>query len=51
MISAYPESRYKSVHAYSNAKTAESYVLFDCMIDRETDAYVSEDAHDCAHPR
>jgi hypothetical protein len=31
------------VHAYSNAKSAESYALFDCMIDKETGAYVSED--------
>jgi hypothetical protein len=47
MIAAYPESRYNSVHAYSNAKTAESYALFDCMIDKDTDAYVSEDFGFC----
>jgi hypothetical protein len=47
MIAAYPESRYKNVHAYSNAKTAESYALFDCMIDKETGAYVSEDFGFC----
>jgi hypothetical protein len=47
MIAAYPESRYKSVHAYSNAKSTESYALFDCMIDRETGAYVSEDFGFC----
>jgi hypothetical protein len=47
MIVAYPESRYKSVHAYSNAKSAESYALFDCMIDKETGAYVSEDFGFC----
>ena len=47
MIAAYPESRYKSVHAFSNAKAAESYALFDCMIDRETGAYVSEDFGFC----
>jgi hypothetical protein len=47
MIAAYPESRYKSVHAYSNAKAAESYALFDCMIDKETGAYVSEDFGFC----
>ena len=47
MIAAYPESRYKSMHAYSNAKTEESYALFDCMIDKETGAYVSEDFGFC----
>jgi hypothetical protein len=47
MIAAYPESRYRSAHAYSNAKTAESYALFDCMIDKETGAYVSEDFGFC----
>jgi hypothetical protein len=47
MIAAYPESRYKGVHAYSNAKTAESYALFDCMIDKETGTYVSEDFGFC----
>lgn len=47
MIAAYPESRYKSVHAYSNAKPAESYALFDCMIDKDTGAYVSEDFGFC----
>lgn len=47
MIAAYPDSRYKSVHAYSNAKSAESYALFDCMIDKETGAYVSEDFGFC----
>jgi hypothetical protein len=35
------------VHAYSNAKAAESYALFDCMIDKETGAYVSEDFGFC----
>jgi Predicted integral membrane protein (DUF2189) len=38
---------YKSVNAYSNAKSAESYALFDCMIDKETGAYVSEDFGFC----
>jgi hypothetical protein len=47
MIAAYPESRYKTVHAYSNAKTAENYALFDCMIDKETGSYVSEDFGFC----
>jgi hypothetical protein len=47
MIAAYPESRYKSVHAYSNATGQENYALFDCMIDKDTNAYVSEDFGFC----
>jgi hypothetical protein len=47
MAAAYPETRYKSVHAYSNAKAQENYALFDCMIDRETGAYISEDFAFC----
>lgn len=47
MIGAYPESRYKSLHAYSNAKSDENYALFDCMIDKETGAYISEDFGFC----
>jgi hypothetical protein len=47
MIAAYPETRYKSAHAYSNAKTDQNYALFDCMIDKETGVYVSEDFAFC----
>lgn len=47
MIEAYPESRYTSAHAYSNAKGEANYALFDCMIDKETNAYVSEDFAFC----
>ena len=47
MIAAYPESRYKSVHAYSNAKGDVNYALFECMIDKETNAYISEDFGFC----
>ncbi len=47
MIEAYPESRYKSAHAYSNARTEVNYALFDCMIDKETNVYVSEDFGFC----
>jgi hypothetical protein len=47
MIEAYPDTRYKSVHAYSNAKTQENYALFECMIDPETKAYISEDFGFC----
>ena len=47
MIEAYPETRYASVHAYSNAKSDANYALFDCMIDKDTNAYVSEDFSFC----
>lgn len=47
MIEAYPESRYRSAHAYSNAKGEDNYALFDCMIDKETRAYISEDFGFC----
>ncbi len=47
LISAYPETRYANVHAYSNFRGGESYALFDCMIDKETKAYVSEDFGFC----
>ncbi len=47
MIEAYPETRYASVHAYSNANGAANYALFDCMIDKETSAYISEDFAFC----
>jgi hypothetical protein len=47
MAAAYPETRYKSVHAHSNAKADENYALFHCMIDKDTGAYVSEDFAFC----
>jgi hypothetical protein len=47
MIAAYPETRYMSTHAYSSFKTAQSYALFDCMIDKETAVYISEDFAFC----
>ncbi|HTJ03604.1 MAG TPA: hypothetical protein VL492_12505, partial [Methylovirgula sp.] len=40
-------ARYKSAHAYSNAKGDEFYALFDCVIDPETKAYISEDFGFC----
>ncbi|WP_036261938.1 hypothetical protein [Methylocapsa aurea] len=47
MIAAYPETRYRSAHAYSNATGDANYALFDCMIDKETNAYISEDFGFC----
>lgn len=47
MIAAYPETRYESAHAYSRSAAAPGYALFDCMIDKETGAYISEDFAFC----
>jgi hypothetical protein len=47
MIAAYPETRYNSAHAYSNAKADQNYALFDCMIDKETGIYVSGELAFC----
>ena len=47
MIEAYPESRYKKVHAYGNAGTDENYLLFDCFVDKTTGVYISEDFGFC----
>jgi hypothetical protein len=33
MIEAYPQTRYKGAHAYTNATGSYAYALFDCMID------------------
>jgi hypothetical protein len=47
MIEAYPRTRYRAAHAYTNAAEGEAHALFDCMIDKETEAYVSEDFGFC----
>ncbi len=47
MVTAYPEARYKNVHAFSNAKGDEYYALFECLIDPETKTYISEDFGFC----
>lgn len=47
MIEAYPQARYKSAHAYTNAPAEDNFALFDCMIDKDTGAYVSEDFGFC----
>lgn len=48
MIEAYPQTRYTGAHAYSNAASGGvSYALFDCLIDKATNAYVSEDFGFC----
>ena len=49
MIGAYPETRYKAIHAYRNKQSCgESfYALFDCVIDPITETYLSEDFTFC----
>jgi hypothetical protein len=48
MIAAYPETKFNSIHAYPPQKTSDNlYALFDCMIDPETGAYLSEDFAFC----
>ena len=49
MINAYPETRYKTIHAYMNKQSCgESfYALFDCIIDPLTETYLSEDFTFC----
>jgi hypothetical protein len=49
MISAYPETKYKEAQTYPKAKepSPHLYNLFDCMIDPETGAYLSEDFTFC----
>ena len=48
MIKAYPETKYRSVHAVPPQPSSDNlYALFDCMIDEETGAYLSEDFAFC----
>jgi hypothetical protein len=52
MVAAYPETRYRSIGAHRDgAATGEEptphHALFDCMIDPDTGAYLSEDFAFC----
>jgi len=49
MIKAYPETKYKSLHAFPRPSKPSDhlYALFDCMIDPETGVYLSEDYAFC----
>jgi hypothetical protein len=49
MIAAFPELKYKSLHAFPRpSQSSENlYALFDCLIDPETGAYLSEDYAFC----
>ena len=47
MVESYPQTRYLGANAYSNAAPTEAYALFDCLIDKESGTYVSEDFAFC----
>jgi hypothetical protein len=48
MIAAYPETKYRIMHTYPPAAQSNHlYGLFDCMIEPETRAYLSEDFTFC----
>jgi len=53
MCDAYPETRYRSIHAYNSTTghKAECYALFDCFIDPVSESYLSEDFAFCARWR
>ena len=49
MIQAYPEMKYKALHAFPRPSQPSDnlYALFDCMIDPESGVYLSEDYAFC----
>jgi hypothetical protein len=48
MTKAYAETRYTAAHNFTHAKQSRNlYALFDCMIERETGHYLSEDYTFC----
>lgn len=49
MIAAYPETKYKALHAFPRPSQPSDnlYALFDCMIEPETGVYLSEDFAFC----
>jgi hypothetical protein len=49
MKKAYPETKYKALHAFPRPSQPSDnlYALFDCMIDLETGVYLSEDYAFC----
>ena len=49
MIQAYPEMKFKTLHAFPrvSAPSDNLYALFDCMIDPDTGVYLSEDYAFC----
>jgi hypothetical protein len=53
MIKAYPETKYKALHAFPRPLLPSDnlYALFDCMIDQESGVYLSEDYSFCCRWR
>ena len=58
MIAAYPETHFSRVHSLpmsgsrrEAAQNSNLFALFDCIIDPETGAYLSEDYSFCLHWR
>jgi len=49
MIIAYPNLKYKALHAFPRPSQPSDhlYALFDCMIDPDTGVYLSEDYAFC----
>lgn len=49
MVAAYPQTRYRAIHAFPLpvGAQAEQHALFDCMIDPATGDYLSEDFTFC----
>ena len=49
MMKAYPETKYKALHAFPRPSQPSDnlYALFDCMIEPETGVYLSEDYAFC----
>ena len=49
MMDAYPQTRYKNIHAYDEpqGRAITPYALFECMIDPATQTYLSEDFSFC----
>ena len=47
MVAAYPELRFRSVHARRLPASDNLYALFDCLIDPDGGAYLSEDYSFC----
>ncbi len=51
LIAAYPETRCRHNHVAARAEAEEAWALFDCLIDRDTGDYLSEDFAFCARVR
>jgi hypothetical protein len=48
MMAAYPETKYKALHAFPPRPPSDTlYALYDCMIDPDTGVYLSEDYAFC----